>query len=67
MLKRNSSKNNYDHQENHDKFTCLIAKTGNSKSITNCSKATNPKVYSSFNFRDLSDLSQNQNIKREKG
>lgn len=67
VIKRNYSKNNYDRPQVQDKFTALIAKTSNSKSITNCARATNPKVHSSFNFRDLSDIIGNEKTAREKG
>jgi hypothetical protein len=63
-LKRNYSKNNYDYSENRNKFSNLFGKTSNEEKITNCSRATNPKVYNSFNFRDLANGTESAQPKR---
>lgn len=49
VIQRNNSSKNF----GGGNFASLMAKTGRDTSITNCRRAPNSKVYSSFNVGDI--------------
>ena len=63
--KRNYSKNNYDFNDNCDKFTLMMGRTNNEEKITDSKKQPNKRVHTSFNFRSLKEQ-DNKIIKRQK-